>query len=662
MPHEYTADELMEMQAVYYVVSEKMDEDENVSPENLQDYLFKIYKFQEDNTIEWTKALDSSNENESYRPVAQLNELQQRLEEMVAKNNTANFEAYNHNPVNTVLDFSAKQEKYENTIPQQYRSLIYKGDYQRIIDTICAKHESEYKKFNDDAVVDRDKKLQKYEGMIYDKELAEYFERNEERKELIQQKNSFIENMKYLDETANKKKAKEVDTRTLQRETGITEFEERIATLESKLVREFYEQKDAENDAAKQEIMDTFTNSVNNKFKELDEAINNEVSETLQAELTKKQQERENRLQALDKDISDRVQKLKKGQERDVNQLAEDLEKAEVKPEVPKEEVIDNKVEEPAPKEEVIDNKVEESALKKEEPKHEEPKKEEPKKEEPKLKSLLKKSLTSERMNEVEQKVIRFADGVNAKDFSGITGYKAAMDREKRLVERDFSKDKDSFRLGKDDHFNRINGIHRILKNNKKSGFSSDSNEYKAVISSLDEYKKGLIEKGWYDVVLAEKRGEKLTSEQLRLKAEMLDQLDTVYNNAANYMEIKGPEKKFWGHGQARYELMYLLCNEIHSEGGYVADTRARLKRVNDEIQAGKARASTYTHQISSPSKDGERLFNKYSAPINEAMNGRGRNIGTIDELANKVSEAKGEHNNLIVPENRIPNGPMPKM
>ena len=43
-------------------------------------------------------------------------------------------------------------------------------------------------------------------------------------------------------------------------------------------------------------------------------------------------------------------------------------------------------------------------------------------------------------------------------------------------------------------------------------------------------------------------------------------------------------------------------------------------------------------------------------------MNGRGRNIGTIDELANKVSEAKGEHNNLIVPENRIPNGPMPKM
>ncbi len=250
----------------------------------------------------------------------------------------------------------------------------------------------------------------------------------------------------------------------------------------------------------------------------------------------------------------------------------------------------------------------------------------------------------------------RFMDEININDgVYDIKNHATAYAIEISAVKGTFAADRANFRVAQGDHFDRINAIHKILKNNKKTGFTKNTKEYKAVLTELDKYEQGLITKGWYDVVQAEKQGAKLTPEQEKAKEDMLKQLNNVFDKATDYMVKKGPQKKSWGHGQARYDLMYLLCGDIYTCGGHAAEATSCAAKLQKDIAAGKTSPSAYLHQIPNASSGYEQINDRYEEKINAAMDGTYRVPGTKKEIENKRQEYLNKNNNdnsIINPEN----------
>ena len=109
-------------------------------------------------------------------------------------------------------------------------------------------------------------------------------------------------------------------------------------------------------------------------------------------------------------------------------------------------------------------------------------------------------------------------------------------------------------------------------------------------------------------------------------------------------MEKKGPERKYYAHGQRRYDWMYLLCEEIYPGGGHVADLKAQIKKVDAEIASGKTKTQNYIHQILTPSLK-ETVANRYNPVIDKVIHGGRVNennpdkriVGVYNEIRLKI-------------------------
>lgn len=291
----------------------------------------------------------------------------------------------------------------------------------------------------------------------------------------------------------------------------------------------------------------------------------------------------------------------------------------------------------------------------------------------PESKSESKPEQKSQELNnsiDEDQMYIDNPNLINPRDVRVISNeigvFKNYLNAEKVAKEAGFNEAKENFRVLKDGHIEKINAIHKMLKTNKKVGLTGNSTEYKEVLSALDDYQKCLINTdasvAW-SMANKDRGMDEKDKENGRI---LLDKLDTVFQKAATYMEIKGPEKKFWGHGEGRYDLMYLLCDEIYPGGGHVAELNSCISKVDREIQKGKSEASQFDHQIPTPAKS-ETVWDKYKNQINEVMIGepfdksnpnKKRKIGTNEEIKTKIdqiyNQSSSEQSNSIQPKNNI--------
>lgn len=240
------------------------------------------------------------------------------------------------------------------------------------------------------------------------------------------------------------------------------------------------------------------------------------------------------------------------------------------------------------------------------------------------------------------------------------------LNAEKVAKEAGFNAAKENFRVLKNGHIEKINAIHKILRTNKKFGLSGNSTEYKEVLSALDDYQKCLTTTDASVAWDMANKSHGFGDNEAVNGQILMDKLDIVYQKTAAYMAIKGPEKKFWAHGEGRYDLMYLLCDEIYPGGGHAAELNSCISKVDKEIQKGMREASQFDHQIPTPSKS-ETVWNKYKDKINEVMVGepldksnpnKKRKIGTNEEIRTKIDQfydqSSSNQSNIIQPKNSM--------
>lgn len=193
-----------------------------------------------------------------------------------------------------------------------------------------------------------------------------------------------------------------------------------------------------------------------------------------------------------------------------------------------------------------------------------------------------------------------FMDNADNEQLQGVTAdYKKCQEREVAAFKSTFGQDRAQNRGLQDQHLSKIKGIHTLLRNNKKVGFSGNSTEYKAVLTALQNFEDGLTNN--------------LST------AEKIELLNNVYDSAENYMKAKGPQKKYWGHGEARYELMYLLCNEIYSYGGPAAEGAARVGKLQKDLDNNLRFPEVYEKQIPNYTNAQESLDRKYNNFLTDA-------------------------------------------
>ncbi|MBE5918924.1 MAG: hypothetical protein E7272_03680 [Pseudobutyrivibrio ruminis] len=192
----------------------------------------------------------------------------------------------------------------------------------------------------------------------------------------------------------------------------------------------------------------------------------------------------------------------------------------------------------------------------------------------------------------------------------------------------------------KKEQFDAIMGIYSLLKKNKKTGLTGNSKEYNNLIKELDEFKKGLVEGGWYDAVknLWEVRDAHQLNNDDNIKlTKVCTKLDRVYKAAEKYMIAKGPENKHWGHGKTRYDLTYLLCTNIYRNGGKVALGKSIIGRMEKELAAGKTEESIYNPEI----VDLADVERKYEKVIEEEVGSTRLGTGTRSKIAYERSQYK---------------------
>ncbi|MBE5910448.1 hypothetical protein [Pseudobutyrivibrio sp.] len=642
----YTEEELMNMDAIATAFFEQYNFSKNMEYEDIKYYAQLAYGYKVDNVEQWTENVENAEAEEVNRLVDVQHNLQNLLQN-VQKRSLERYKNDNNKP-KTEQNFAVKSLKYEDVIPEEARHLILQGDYLRIRDEICSKFEKEYNEFHLKESEEREAENAKIQNSGLDKEAYEAIKEDREYKYLLAEKAKLETKIKDLKEKyGNDKEQYEKLKATVQQ--GIDIYDEKLQARASTICPGIYQKQASDREAALFKLEQSFNKKVDDKFKEIDKKIKDEfdkaIKDRIKEENKRIQPSVQNFIKANIEPAANEIKAKQVQSKKKLNYSNVDEDYSEIENNIISENEKKKSREEAMIGEQNLAKKLANLMNY-----------------EDKLPGQLLNAIKNDwSFGAVPYNRDHFMDDPNAEVqpvYDRLRDYQDAYQREIIAVKDTFEVDKVNFRVAHFDHFERISGIHKILKDNKKTGLTKNSTEYKAVLTELDTYEKGLIEKGWYDVVKAEKEGRKLTPEQEQMKVDMLDQLDRVFESASTYMIKKGPEKKNWGHGQARYELMYLLCDEIYARGGHAAEAQAREARIEKEVRAHKQTASAYLHQIKNAAFGGADITAKYQGKITAAIEGTARVPGTRAEIARKHAEYMNKGSNEIInpANNVIPN------
>lgn len=233
---------------------------------------------------------------------------------------------------------------------------------------------------------------------------------------------------------------------------------------------------------------------------------------------------------------------------------------------------------------------------------------------------------------------------------TNLAAYARIYGRELAACVSTFYQDKKDFRIAQDNHFARLKAIHNILAGNKKFGFTSNSTEYTRLLDTLTDFEKKCKDNGWDKLLDPDKQDiSKLTHEEILGRRDMYRALHDVYEAACDYMKAKEPAAKSFSHGEKRYELAYLLCNEIYNFGGHAAECESRISQISKDIKNHKTELSNFTKQIVNQGNARDELSKKYQKDIDAELKKMGIDV-KLDQPENFIdNNIKNNNPNMIV-------------
>ncbi|MBE5919342.1 MAG: hypothetical protein E7272_05790 [Pseudobutyrivibrio ruminis] len=233
---------------------------------------------------------------------------------------------------------------------------------------------------------------------------------------------------------------------------------------------------------------------------------------------------------------------------------------------------------------------------------------------------------------------------------TNLAAYARIYGRELAACVSTFYQDKKDFRIAQDNHFARLKAIHNILAGNKKFGFTSNSTEYTRLLDTLTDFEKKCKDNGWDKLLDPDKQDiSKLTHEEIIGRRDMYRALHDVYEAACDYMKAKGPGAKSFSHGEKRYELAYLLCNEIYNFGGHAAECESRISQISKDIKNHKTELNNSTKQIANQGNARAELSKKYEKDIDAELKKMGIEVN-MDKPENFIdNNIKNKNSNMIV-------------
>jgi len=663
MPN-YTEEELMDMDAIVSAYLTRLSQGKEWSFDEIKLFSQMVNSYKLQNPEKWEQEVRAANDEEAvpeYDVIKNLAARQKNLLDMLEAEQEKSVTEFNKSEKKSSLShtFTVFNKQYEDEIQEEARHLILKGTFFQIRDEVCAAFEKEYKESINEAGAERDSALEELEKARTDYAAYKTIANDETYNNLLAEKAKLQKELEKIEKEeseqkklAQNKKQKDDDEYELPQvaklNKKIADLNYRINARANELVPGVYDEILSKIGAKQQEIENQFTKKSITIFNEFNKKINDEFKI------------------AIEKRKNEEIEKMKGDIERFHKEIIApqiEINKTEKEQEKEKQNLFKlNKISNALNEENENENEINTSSKKNDKPKEKEgktfnvySKQREILQHEMNLHGQILKNMDDKIFEADYVKIeAQFVNEPNDKNspfmYTNISSYLAAYEIELECVKETFQYDKDKFRVAQKPHLDRISGINRILKNNKKTGLTKNTREYKEVLNQLDIFEKGLVDNGWNEVVMAEREGYELTPEQETKKREMLKQLDNVFNAASYYMVKKGPQKKSWGHGQARYDLMYLLCNEIYKEGGHAAEVMSRMNKMDKESDAHKENPSRYLHQIPNATNGSEALERTYGKKIAAAIKSNDKEK-FIDEVSAESASSSRQHNknnNLI--------------
>lgn len=228
-------------------------------------------------------------------------------------------------------------------------------------------------------------------------------------------------------------------------------------------------------------------------------------------------------------------------------------------------------------------------------------------------------------------------------------GLRQMYNRECVAVKKNIDKEQANLNIGTKESVEKIRAIGVLLKANKKKGFTSDSAEYRRLLNKVDDFEKKYKDNGWEKLFAQnDKNVFKLSGPELQTRAQMVQELEELFKAGEAYMVAKGPQLKYWDHGKKRYELSFLLCDEIYKFGGLAADNHARIAALDKEAEKAPNNqySKDYLKQIPNRFEGNTLLTEKYKDSLEEAK----KKVSQSD--GKKTMKKKLNESNNIIPEN----------
>jgi len=559
-----------------------------------------------------------------------------------------------------VKNKSVVSGKYDiqDTNASKMNNMVQEVEYQTVVMSVVYTYDKQYKAYLLDSTKKRDTEINKLTDEMYEQAVSEA-KKNKAYIDLCERsenaKKEFDVQIANLRQGGAKNKDIQVFTK-LASETE-TKADEESASLLAKLSEEIYKNLYAQKKSSIDEINTRYQTEAEEKLREYNKQANAMFANKIQNVFQKNSQEANKYEQEIfDKELAKEIEAMKKNPAPYFQNNEEEVEKVEGEK---KAENVE-KVKEVEEVKEVEKVKEVEEVKEADKPKVEEEVKEEPK---PELKTESKEEPKPELKTESKEEpkiVVKVEDSNNividynlsqsskVKAPNRPSEYKQYLTEQQNAVKDAFDDYRANCGVLRGDHIDRINALYKMLKNDRKWGLSGNTKEYKEVLRALSDYQTCLTDTGAAEAWSLVQRGEDLSKikdgKALENARILQDKLDNVFDKAVNYMEKKGPERKYYAHGQRRYDWMYLLCEEIYPGGGHVADLKAQIKKVDAEIASGKTKTQDYIHQILTPSLKAT-VADRYNPVIDKVIHGGRVNennpdkriVGVYNEIRLKI-------------------------
>jgi len=674
----FDKEEIIRMAALHKLIKAGVKSGKNTDEQELarlRTYSKHLKNYLENRKNQFDAAVTSYQESQdiNLEPVFNLSQdvelVQNRLNELNDLKKPELEEVKNKSVVSGKYDI-------QDTNASKMNNMVQEVEYQTVVMSVVYTYDKQYKEYLLDSTKKRDTEINKLTDEMYEQAVSEA-KKNKAYIDLCERsenaKKEFDVQIANLKQGGAKKEDIQAFTK-LASETE-TKADEESASLLAKLSEEIYKNLYAQKKSSIDEINTRYQNEAEEKLREYNKQANAMFANKIQNVFQKNSQETNKYEQEIfDKELAKEIEAMKKNPAPYFQNNEEEVEKVEGEKKAENVEKV-KEVEEVKEVKEVEEVKeVKEAEEVKEVKEADKPKVEEVKEEpKPELKTESK---------EEPKIVVKVEDSnnividYNLNQSSKVKApnrpreYKQYLTEQQNAVEDAFNNYRDNCGVLRGDHIDRINALYKMLKNDRKWGLSGNTKEYKEVLRALSDYQTCLTDTGAAEAWSLVQHGEDLSKiedgKALENARILQAKLDNVFDKAVNYMEKKGPERKYYAHGQRRYDWMYLLCEEIYPGGGHVADLKAQIKKVDAEIASGKTKTQNYIHQILTPSLK-ETVANRYNPVINKVIKGGRVNennpdkriVGVYNEIRLKIDQNQGKPlfndksaSNLIGPHN----------